>query len=61
MHCMFTKLLFLLQLELQRNEVIALMNLLNRLSESVRFVHEMSPVAERIAGDGKNKPNHNRT
>lgn len=48
-------------LELQRNEVIALMNLLNRLSESVRFVHEMSPLAERIAGDGKTKPNHNRT
>ncbi|XP_050234205.1 endoplasmic reticulum oxidoreductin-1-like [Mercurialis annua] len=33
-------------LELQRNEVIALMNLLNRLSESVKFVHEMGPVAE---------------
>lgn len=33
-------------LELQRNEVIALMNLLNRLSESVKFVHEMGPSAE---------------
>ncbi|AES65781.1 putative thiol oxidase [Medicago truncatula] len=35
-------------LQLQRNEVIALMNLLNRLSESVKFVHEMGPTAERI-------------
>ncbi|OMO65769.1 Endoplasmic reticulum oxidoreductin 1 [Corchorus olitorius] len=38
--------------ELQRNEVIALINLLNRLSESVKFVHEMGPAAERI-GEGK--------
>ncbi|KAL5771927.1 hypothetical protein ACOSQ2_011851 [Xanthoceras sorbifolium] len=30
-------------LQLQRNEVIALMNLLNRLSESVIFVHEKGP------------------
>lgn len=37
-------------LELQRNEVIALMNLLHRLSESVKYVHDMSPAAERIAG-----------
>ncbi|XP_021904762.1 endoplasmic reticulum oxidoreductin-2-like [Carica papaya] len=35
-------------LELQRNEVIALMNLLNRLSESVSFVYEMGPTTERI-------------
>ncbi|KAK7301527.1 hypothetical protein RJT34_12393 [Clitoria ternatea] len=35
-------------LHLQRNEVIALMNLLNRISESVKFVHEMGPTAERI-------------
>ncbi|KAI4368079.1 hypothetical protein MLD38_016682 [Melastoma candidum] len=35
-------------LQLQRNEVIALMNLLNRLSESVKFVHEMA--AEMPAG-----------
>nr|AFK34354.1 unknown [Medicago truncatula] len=35
-------------LQLQRNEVIALMNFLNRLSESVKFVHEMGPTAERI-------------
>ncbi|XP_010538548.1 PREDICTED: endoplasmic reticulum oxidoreductin-2 [Tarenaya hassleriana] len=39
-------------LELQRNEVIALMNLLNRLSESVKFVHEMSPLAESM-GEGE--------
>ncbi|KAF3966824.1 hypothetical protein CMV_009117, partial [Castanea mollissima] len=35
-------------LQLQRNEVIALMNLLNRLSESVKFVHEMGPSVEMI-------------
>ncbi|GAB4829761.1 Endoplasmic reticulum oxidoreductin-1 [Ancistrocladus abbreviatus] len=31
------------QLQLQRNEVIALTNLLNRLSESVKFLHEAQP------------------
>ncbi|XP_020588554.1 endoplasmic reticulum oxidoreductin-1-like isoform X2 [Phalaenopsis equestris] len=35
-------------LQLQRNEVIALINLLNRLSESVNFIHEMGPSAENI-------------
>lgn len=35
-------------LQLQRNEVIALVNLLNRLSESVNFVHEMGPSSENI-------------
>lgn len=40
--------LLVFQLQLQRNEVIALMNLLNRLSESVKFVHEMGPTAERL-------------
>ncbi|KAI9198077.1 hypothetical protein LWI28_009722 [Acer negundo] len=35
-------------LQLQRNEVIALMNLLNRLSESVTFVHEKGPSVETI-------------
>ncbi|KAE9608235.1 putative thiol oxidase [Lupinus albus] len=35
-------------LQLQRNEVIALMNLLNRLSESVELVREIGPTAERI-------------
>ncbi|KAI4343088.1 hypothetical protein MLD38_027631 [Melastoma candidum] len=33
-------------LQLQRNEVISLMNLLNRLSESVKFVHEMASSAK---------------
>lgn len=42
------RLCFDVQLELQRNEVIALMNLLNRLSESVSFVYEMGPTTERI-------------
>lgn len=41
-----------LQLQLQRNEVIALMNLLNRLSESLKFVHEMGTSAE-MAIDGE--------
>ncbi|KAL5736759.1 hypothetical protein ACOSP7_031246 [Xanthoceras sorbifolium] len=36
------------QLQLQRNEVIALVNLLNRLSESVKLVREMGPSTERI-------------
>ncbi|ERN01240.1 endoplasmic reticulum oxidoreductin-1 [Amborella trichopoda] len=35
-------------LQLQRNEVIALLNLLNRLSESVTSVREMGPAAERL-------------
>ncbi|XP_022146611.1 endoplasmic reticulum oxidoreductin-1-like [Momordica charantia] len=35
-----------LDLDLQRNEVIALVNLLNRLSESVKFVHEVGPSVE---------------
>ncbi|XAR72493.1 hypothetical protein NMG60_11019149 [Bertholletia excelsa] len=37
-------------LQLQRNEVIALMNLLNRLSESVKFVHDMGPLIRRTMG-----------
>ncbi|PKI68048.1 endoplasmic reticulum oxidoreductin-2-like [Punica granatum] len=40
-------------LQLQRNELIALMNLLNRLSESVKFVREMGPTAEAICGGDK--------
>lgn len=36
------------QLQLQRNEVIALLNLLNRLSESLKFVHEKGPSAEKL-------------
>lgn len=38
------------QLQLQRNEVIALINLLNRLSESVKLVHEMGPKIDRMFG-----------
>jgi ERO1-like protein alpha/ERO1-like protein beta len=38
-------------LQLQRNEVIALVNLLNRLSESVKMVHDMSPDVERLMED----------
>ncbi|KAJ7968974.1 Endoplasmic reticulum oxidoreductin-1 [Quillaja saponaria] len=39
-------------LQLQRNEVIALLNLLNRLSESVRFIHETgSSVDTNIEGE----------
>ena len=37
-----------LQLQLQRNEVIALINLLNRLSESIKFIHEMGPAVEAV-------------
>uniref|UniRef100_A0A1D1YM89 Endoplasmic oxidoreductin-1 n=1 Tax=Anthurium amnicola TaxID=1678845 RepID=A0A1D1YM89_9ARAE len=37
-------------LQLQRNEVIALVNVLNRLSESVKFVREMGPAAEKMMG-----------
>lgn len=40
-------------LQVQRNEVIALMNLLNRLSESVKLVHEMGPAAEKVV-EGQN-------
>ncbi|URE39065.1 Endoplasmic, partial [Musa troglodytarum] len=35
-------------LQLQRNEVIALFNLLNRLSESIKFVHDMEPLMEKM-------------
>ncbi|NP_001148525.1 Endoplasmic reticulum oxidoreductin-1 [Zea mays] len=35
-------------LQLQRNEVIALFNLLNRLSESVKFVHEKGSSIEEV-------------
>ena len=37
-----------LQLQLQRNEVIALINLLNRLSESVKFVNERGSSIEKL-------------
>lgn len=41
---------FLFQLQLQHNEVIALVNLLNRLSESIKLVHEMGPAVEKAVG-----------
>lgn len=47
-------LLLAIQLQLQRNELIALMNLLNRLSESVKFVREFGPTAETVDG-GKSR------
>lgn len=40
--------LLVLQLQLHRNEVIALVNLLNRLSESIKVVHERGPLVERL-------------
>ncbi|KAL7186056.1 hypothetical protein ACSBR2_027917 [Camellia fascicularis] len=43
-------------LHLQRNEVIALLNLLNRLSESVKLVQEMGPSAENIMGGLVSEP-----
>ena len=53
------------QLQLQRNEVIALFNLLNRLSESVKFVHEKGSSIEEVIKEqspstlqkGGSKPN----
>ncbi|KAF8030971.1 hypothetical protein BT93_D0226 [Corymbia citriodora subsp. variegata] len=42
-------------LQLQRNEVIALMNLLNRLSESVKLVHETGLSAEKIGLTSEHK------
>lgn len=51
-----------MQMQLQRNEVIALMNLLNRLSESVKFVHEMGPEAEKlIKGNVNTTPGKNKS
>jgi hypothetical protein len=52
-------------LQLQRNEVIALFNLLNRLSESVKFVHEKGSSIEEVIKEqspptvqkGASKPN----
>ncbi|XP_074564142.1 endoplasmic reticulum oxidoreductin-1-like [Curcuma longa] len=39
-------------LQLQRNEVIALFNLLNRLSESLKFVHDMGASMEKMERQG---------
>ena len=41
------------QLQLQRNEVIALVNLLNRLSESVDFVRKMAPQIDKLMAAGQ--------
>eukprot|EP01018_Ginkgo_biloba_P021464 Gb_24195 [translate_table: standard] len=38
--------------QLQRNEVIALINLLNRLSESVQTVHALAPLAKKDVKEG---------
>ncbi|KAJ8761914.1 hypothetical protein K2173_006516 [Erythroxylum novogranatense] len=43
-------------LQLQRNEVIALVNLLNRLSESLKFVHEKGPTVEMMMGKQNASP-----
>uniref|UniRef100_A0A2P2J689 Endoplasmic reticulum oxidoreductin-1 n=1 Tax=Rhizophora mucronata TaxID=61149 RepID=A0A2P2J689_RHIMU len=43
-------------LQLQRNEVIALVNLLNRLSESVRFVQEKGHDVDMIVGEQISSP-----
>jgi hypothetical protein len=43
--------LAIVQLQLQRNEVIALFNLLNRLSESVKFVHEKGSSVEEVINE----------
>ncbi|KAJ4975364.1 hypothetical protein NE237_000470 [Protea cynaroides] len=43
-------------LQLQRNEAIALINLLNRLSESVKLIHEMGPTVEKIIGGQVSAP-----
>ena len=60
-----TSFLVITQLQLQRNEVIALFNLLNRLSESVKFVHEKGSSIEEVIKEqspptvqkGVSKPN----
>lgn len=46
----------LLQLQLQRNEVIALVNLLHRLSESVKLVNEIGPSVEKTVEEFTSEP-----
>lgn len=46
-------------LQLQRNEVIALINLLNRLSESVHFVSKMAPQIEKLMEEQGSLPENN--
>ena len=41
------------QLQLQRNGVIALINLLSRLSESVQALHDLSPIDKDAINDGQ--------
>ncbi|KAH9553464.1 hypothetical protein CY35_08G011200 [Sphagnum magellanicum] len=55
-------------LDLQRNEVIALVNLLSRLSESLELVHEMAHVAKRsnslltrVSSGGLGLPNESKS
>lgn len=43
-------------LQLQRNEVIALVNLLNRLSESIKFVEEIVPSVEKTMENFTSEP-----
>ncbi|KAJ6301121.1 hypothetical protein OIU77_015431 [Salix suchowensis] len=50
--------------QLQRNEVIALVNLLNRLSESVKYVSEQGPSIEKIMSkqiSDSSEPKHGST
>ncbi|KAH1215130.1 Endoplasmic reticulum oxidoreductin-2 [Glycine max] len=47
-------------LQLQRNKVIALTNLLNRLLESIKFSHKVGPTAERNI-EGRHFSAHTRT
>jgi hypothetical protein len=56
------------KLDLQRNEVIALVNLLSRLSESLELVHEMAHVAKhsnslltRVSSGGLGLPNESKS
>jgi ERO1-like protein alpha len=57
-----------LQLDLQRNEVIALVNLLSRLSESLELVHEVAndiktsnKLLGRVSSGGLGLPNESKT
>eukprot|EP00249_Psilotum_nudum_P018259 c26718_g1_i1 orf=619-1977(+) len=45
-------------LELQHNEVIALINLLNKLSESLHLVHEISPSIKEVNSNQSEEGNH---
>ncbi|EPS67568.1 hypothetical protein M569_07207 [Genlisea aurea] len=45
-------------LQLQRNEVIALINLLNRLSESIKLVHDVGPSYQTASGHVMSSSHH---